>query len=189
MKKTIITIAGSPGSGKSSTAKGVAKRLGYGHFSSGDLCRKIAGDKGLSIEEFNFAAEKRKELDFEVDALLRSMGQEKRDLVIDSRTAFHWIPDAFKVYLKLDPRIGAERVFAQIKNSGRISQMGSSVDEVYEITEKRMESEYKRFRELYGIDITDRANYDLVVDTMAHGLEAVIEKVASEYEQWLHDQD
>jgi cytidylate kinase len=189
MKNTIITIAGSPGSGKSSTAKGVAKRLGYEHFSSGDLCRKIASDRGLSIEEFNFAAEKRKELDFEVDTLLRSMGQEKHDLVIDSRTAFHWMPGAFKVYLELDPKIGAARVFAQIKSNGRVSQMGSSVDEVYEITEKRMRSEHKRFRDLYGIDIEDRGNYDLVVDTGALSLDEAIEKVASEYEYWLHDKD
>src|SRR3989338_6655344 len=96
MKKHIITVTGFPGSGKSSTAKGVAFRLGYEHFSSGDIFRKMAAERGLSIEEINFTAEKQKEIDLEVDKLLVKMGKEKNNFVIDSRTAFHWIPDSFK---------------------------------------------------------------------------------------------
>src|SRR3989344_7634663 len=103
MKKHIVTIAGSLGSGKSSTAKGVAKVLGFEHFSSGDLYRKMAVDRGISIEEINFLAEKQTEIDHEVDNLLVKLGQEKENLVIDSHTAFHWIPDSFKVFLDLDP--------------------------------------------------------------------------------------
>ena len=83
MKKHIITIAGLPGSGKSSTAKAVALALGYEHFSSGDLFRKMAEDRGLSVEEINFAAEKQKEIDKEVDELLVKLGKEKTDLVIE----------------------------------------------------------------------------------------------------------
>ena len=40
-KKEIITINGSLGSGKSSTADLVAKELGFMRFSSGDFMRKI----------------------------------------------------------------------------------------------------------------------------------------------------
>lgn len=186
MKKHIITISGFPGSGKSSTAKGVALRLGYEHFSSGDMFRKMAAERGLSIEEINFTAEKQKEIDFEVDKFLREMGEEKSDFVIDSRIAFHWIPSSFKVFLHLDPRTAAERTFAQIKKEGRESQAGSSIDEVYGNTLKRIESEQKRYRNLYDIDITDKKNFDLVIDTETHGLEEVIDMVIAAYQKWLN---
>ncbi len=185
MKKHIITITGFPGSGKSSAAKGVALRLGYEHFSSGDLFRKMAAERSLSIEEINFTAEKQKEIDFEVDKLLVEMGKEKNSFVIDSRTAFHWIPDSFKVFLDLNPRIAAERTFAQIQKEGRTSQAGSSIDEVYENTAKRVESERKRYWNLYNIDITDRTNFDLVVDTETNNLEEVIAIIIPVYQKWL----
>ena len=87
MKKHIITIAGTPGSGKSSAAAGIAGLLGYEHFSSGDLFRKMAAEQGISIEEMNFAAEKKKEIDREVDESLVHLGKERENFVIDSRTS------------------------------------------------------------------------------------------------------
>ena len=185
MKKHVITITGFPGSGKSSTAKSVASLLGYEHFSSGDLFRKMAAERGLSIEEINVTAEKQKEIDLEVDKLLVKMGKEKNDFVIDSRTAFHWIPDSFKVFLDLDPRTAAERTFAQIQKEGRSSQTGASVDEVYENTLKRVESERKRYYNLYKIDITDKTKFDLIVDTKIHNLADVVEIVNAAYRKWL----
>lgn len=185
MKKHIITIAGFPGSGKSSTAKRVAKLLGYEHFSSGDLFRKMAAERGLSIEEINFTAEKQREIDLEVDKLLSKMGKAKDDLVIDSRMAFHWIPDSFKVFLDLDPKIAAERTFAHIQKKGRVSQSGSSIDEVRENTLKRRQSEQKRYWNLYNVDVIDKKKFDLVVDTGANDLEQVIEIVIKAYQRWL----
>ena len=185
MHKHIITITGFPGSGKSSTAQGVARALGYEYFSAGGLFRKMAAERGLSVEEINFAAEKQEEIDREVDRLLVELGKEKSGLVVDSRIAFHWIPDSFKVFLDLDPETAAERTFAHIQKEGRMSQAGSSVREVYEKTLKRKESEIKRYRNLYGIELGDKTRFDLVVDTKANDLERVIEMVLAAYKNWL----
>ncbi|MBM3257069.1 MAG: hypothetical protein FJY98_01940 [Candidatus Liptonbacteria bacterium] len=184
MKKKIITITGVPGSGKSSTAKGVALVLSYEHFSSGDLFRKMAADRGLSIEGINIAAETQKEIDFEVDKWIEKLGQEKEGFVIDSRMAFHWIPEAFKVFLNLDIRKAAERTFAQIQREGRASQAGSSVEEIYHNTMKRLESEKKRYWDLYKIDYTNPSQFDLVVDTGKNNLEQVIGIVKDAYTSW-----
>lgn len=185
MKKHIITITGYPGSGKSSTAKGVASRLGYEHFSSGDFFRKMAAKRGYSVEEMNFTAEKQREIDIEVDKLIKKMDKEKDNLVIDSRMAFHWMPDSFKVFLDLDPKIAAVRTFAHIQKEGRLSQAGSSVDKVRENTLKRVESERRRYGSLYNVDITDRKQFDLVVDTGANNLDEVIRTVVKAYQEWL----
>jgi cytidylate kinase len=185
MKKRIITIAGFPGSGKSSTAKSVAQTLGYEHFSSGDLFRKMAAERGLTVEGINFAAEKQQALDYEVDELLQQFGTGKEKLVIDSRMAFHWIPDSFKVFLELDERVAAERTFVHIQQEGRTGQQGSSVEEIYENTKKRMESERKRYWDLYRVDYTDKSQFDLVIDTGRHGPGEVVNIIVAEYQKWL----
>src|SRR5690606_27677648 len=111
MKKNIITIAGDLGSGKSTTADLVAKLLGYERFSSGSFMRDMAAKKGVTVVEFNQMAEKDPKIDTEIDTTIQRIGEEKDNLVIDSRTAWHWIPGSFKVYLSLDPKLAAERMF------------------------------------------------------------------------------
>jgi len=49
----IITIGGEPGSGKSTVANIVAQKLGYKHYSTGDLRGEIAMRHGLTIDELN----------------------------------------------------------------------------------------------------------------------------------------
>jgi cytidylate kinase len=184
MKKDIITITGLPGSGKSSAAKGVARALGYDHVSSGDLFRKMAADRGLSVEAINIAAETQKEIDLEVDKWIEKLGRERSGFVIDSRIAFHWIPESFKVFLDLDLLKGAERTFAQIQREGRTSQAGSSVEEIYQNTVRRLESEKKRYWDLYAVDYTDTSHFNLVVDTGKNDLGRVIDIVVHAYTAW-----
>ena len=107
--------------------------------------------------------------------------------MIDSRMAFHWMPDSFKVFLDLDPQMAAERTFAHIQKIGRLSQKGSSVDEVRENTFKRVESERKRYLNLYNVDITDKTRFDLVVDTGTENLDGVINIVIKFYQKWLNE--
>lgn len=183
-KKRIITIAGYLGSGKSSTARLVAKELGYTHFSSGDLFRAIAAERGLSIEEINKTAELEKEIDYKVDARLRKMGEGDR-MVIDSRTAFHWMPASFKVYLTLDPHTAAERIYSHIRKEGREVQEADSVEDVFRATQERVASERKRYQNLYQLDVGDMSHYDLVIDTGKNDLETVVGMVLKAYREWV----
>ena len=57
----IIVLGGRAGSGKSTIAKEVAKKLGYKHYSMGDLQRNIAKEKGISLLELG-KLQRRKEL-------------------------------------------------------------------------------------------------------------------------------
>lgn len=184
MKKHVITLTGLPGSGKSSTANAVAHTLGYRRFSSGDFARQVAAEHGITIEEWNKKAEEMPTLDFEVDEAVRKAG-ESTNLVIDSRIAFHWIPDAFKVFLTLDPRTAANRTFAQIQKEGRASQQASTAEEAYQNTLARIESERVRYKKLYDLDYTDESQYDLVVDTGINSIEEVAEKIVAAYQKWL----
>ncbi|OGG51930.1 hypothetical protein A3C18_01815 [Candidatus Kaiserbacteria bacterium RIFCSPHIGHO2_02_FULL_54_11b] len=188
MKRELITIAGSLGSGKSSTAKAVAQALGYRHFSSGDLFRKIAAERGESVEATNISAEAQKDIDYQVDELLQKMGKEEDRLVIDSRMAWHWMPESFRVFLFLDLDPAAERVFQDVLNKTRVSEHGQSLEEVRASIERRFASEQKRYMALYGVNPTDPKNFDLVIDTKNNSLDSVVQTVLEKYNAWRVDE-
>jgi len=184
MKRELITIAGSLGAGKSSTAKKVAQELGYRHFSSGDLFRKIAAERGESVEATNLSAEVQKDIDFKVDNLLKEMGRTEEKLVIDSRMAWHWMPDSFKVFLTLDTDSAAERIFNDVQSKRRLSEDASTLSDVRTSIERRFASEQKRYLALYGVDPTDPNNFDLVINTKENSLDAVVDTVLKAYAVW-----
>lgn len=187
-KKEIITICGGLGSGKSSTAKLVAKELRFQHFSSGDFFRQVGLDMGLSINDINKRAETDSEIDKRTDQKLRDM-RDKEKIVIDSRTAYHWIPESFKVCLDLPAEIAKDRILASIKNDKlrRDSEQVSNAEEVYKKMTERLESEQKRYWNLYKINNSDKSNFDLVVDTNKNNLEQVVDIIVSEYKKWIQN--
>ena len=187
MKKQIITIAGSLGSGKSSTARAVASALGFRHFSSGDLFRKLAAERGESIEAMNISAEAQRDIDLKVDNLLREMYRTDEQLVIDSRMAWHWMPLSFKVFLVLDPDTAAQRIFNHLRDEGRMSEAATSIDEVRKSIDRRFASEQKRYAALYGVNATDPLNFDIVINTKHNDLKTVTEIVSSAYRAWRMD--
>lgn len=190
MKKQIITLAGAPGSGKSSTADKLAKELNYQRFSSGDFMRKIALDMSISLNELSTLAETDTSIDEKIDAEVQK-AREMNNAVIDSRLAYHWIPESFKVYLSLPANIAKERILSNLKtNKLRQESEGiSNVEEIYKKITHRMESEKKRYKELYNIDHTDKNNFDLVIDTNENNLNKVVETILKEYENWQNKKD
>lgn len=186
IKKEIITICGGLGSGKSSTAKEVAKSLGFGHFSSGDFFRQVGLELGLSVTETNKRAEIDPKIDEMTDQKLRDLNN-KNKIVIDSRTAYHWIPESFKVYLDLPSNIAKERILSSVKENKLREQsekVKTSEDVLKKMTE-RFESEQKRYWDLYKINNTDKNQFDLIVDTNKNNLKEVVDIVVKEYKKWL----
>lgn len=186
MKHEIITICGSLGSGKSSTADLVAKTLGYRRFSSGDFFRQVAVDLGITVTELNKRSETDTSVDEMTDQKIRDL-RDQRKIVIDSRTAWHWIPESFKVYLDLPPEVAKHRVVASYEANQlrRASEGNADAEEVYQRITERFASEQKRYWDLYKIDNTVMANYDLVIDTNENNLEEVVSIILKKYQEWL----
>lgn len=187
-KKHIITIAGRPGSGKSATSRLVAERLGYEHFSSGQLFRSLGEERGLDVMSMNQTAESNDEVDRLVDEKLQQIGQEEDYKVIDSRTAWHWIPGSFKVFLDLNLLVAANRIIANSDPERMESEKIPSDPKVYEgQLRNRLESESKRYMKLYQINPYVADNYDLVVDTETNNLEQVTQIILDAYKKWLNN--
>lgn len=189
-RKHIITLSGKPGSGKSSTADRVAELLGYTRHSSGDMVRRVLAREGMSLEEYNQKASDEHDLDDKVDDELRSLRNSK-DVVIDSRLGFYWIPESFKVYLDLDLEVATARIFKDAVNNKKRSDAGeggSSLPDVARKVKSRMQDEQKRFRQLYGIDPYNSSNFDLVIDTSRHDPQTVAITVFDCYRDWLESE-
>jgi len=187
-KKEIITITGSLGSGKSSTSDLVAKNLGFKRFSGGDFFRKIGLDLGISLNEVSKRAENDPQIDEMTDNELRKL-RDSEKIVIDSRLAFYWIPESFKVYLNLSPEIAKERILKSLEENAlrKQSESSSTVEQIYEKIVSRLESEKKRYLKLYNLEHTDPKNFDLVIDTEKNDLNQVVEIVLKEYKKWIGD--
>lgn len=185
-KKHIITIAGRPGSGKSTTAKLVALELGFEHFSSGDLFRALGKERGVDVLAANKTGGVTEELDRLVDEKLRDIGRGEDRMVIDSRTAWHWIPVSYKVFLNLEPEIGAKRILGEIDEERRGSEnIHQDPSEYAKLLKHRLDVETKRYKVLYDINPYDMANYDLVIDTSVNNAQQVVDQVVQGFQDWL----
>ena len=170
-----ITITGCLYSGKSSVAKAISEALDYTYFSVGELQRKLAVEKGMSITEYNkYMLDNN--LDHEVDNKTMEIGREKENFIFDARLAWHFIPDSFKIYLKIDLDVAVERA---MKNERGESEKYDSKKEAKEKITERRRLEVSRFKDIYNVDIDNDNNYDLVVDTSHISVEDVIEKIIS----------
>ncbi len=186
MKKEIITICGGLGSGKSSTAKKIAQKLNYKHFSSGDFFRQVGIELGLSVNELNKKAETDPTIDKLTDQKLRDLNDAQK-IVIDSRTAYHWIPESFKVYLDLPIKIAQKRILNSIKKNKLRAQSEQIKNEekILEKINERFLSEQKRYWDLYKIDNTQKNQFDLIIDTDKNNLNQVVNIIISKYKKWI----
>lgn len=182
----IITISGKPGSGKSSTADRVAELLGYTRYSSGDTVREMIKKQRITLAVYNKRAEANPELDNKIDEELREL-REQKDIVIDSRLGFYWIPESFKVYLDLDPEVAMARIYSDsnLNTLRDSSQEGNSMDDVIEQVNNRMDSERRRFDNLYSVNPYAVKHFDLIIDTSRHSPETVALTVFDNYKKWL----
>ncbi|RLE58590.1 MAG: cytidylate kinase, partial [Thermoprotei archaeon] len=65
-----ITVGGPPGSGTTTFSKELAKRLSLRYVYAGEIFRKEAKRRGLTLEEFSRLAEENPEIDRSLDRLM-----------------------------------------------------------------------------------------------------------------------
>ena len=159
--KDIVTLSGDIGGGKSSVARILTNALGFQLISAGGLQREIATSMGLTTLQLNELSSDDRSVDDKIDSRTRWLGENSDRIIVDSRLAWHFIPGAYKVFLSVDPMVGAERVF----DASRSDENHHSLAHALENNRLRTQLEASRFKTLYGITMRDYRNYDLVVDT------------------------
>ena len=172
------------GSGKSSVADGIAKRLGYQRYSSGDFMRKLAQERNMSLIELSRIAEKDSEIDKEIDKRQAQLGQNLDNFVIDGRLAWYFIPKSIKIYLDVSEKEAARRIH-KAKKETRQTEQFSSLKELAKKIQERKKSEIKRYQEYYGVNHHDKKNYDIYIDTTNIGIEEAINDLIREINKFI----
>lgn len=156
-----ITLTGKPFAGKGETSK-IFEKLGFEVVHMGELYREVAKERGLDVLELNKLGDVT--VDDMVDKKLIEIAKEKKDeeIVFDSRIAWHFLPDSFKVFLDVEAHVQAKRIMGAKRDSEKTNL---TFEEALESAKQRWNLENGRYQKLYHIDNLNKSNYDLVIDT------------------------
>ncbi len=176
-----ITVTGDPGSGKSTFAKAVSQKLGYRLITTGNIFRQLAAERGISLTELNELAETQAEIDHEVDNYLKLLNQSTENMVLDSRMGWFFVKECLKVRLTVDPDVAAHRIF---KDTAELREKFSDIDTAIDEVERRKKSEILRYKKLYGVDISDVSNFNLVINTSRKAPNDITREFEQKFEEY-----
>lgn len=155
----VITVSGTPGSGKSTVAKILQEKLGIDYVYSGQIFRKQAKKYGMSLEEFGKYCEENSKVDKELDN--KQVEILKKDNVILEGRLAGWLAyknniSALKVMIDADIDIRAKRI---------VNREKGDIDLRKKEIINREKSEANRYKKYYNIDLKDTSIYDIVIDS------------------------
>ena len=179
-----IAITGTPGSGKSTLARELAKRLGLKHYSIGDMRRKIARERSMTLAELNRLGESEDWTDRPVDEFVKKLGQSEEGFVIESRTAWHFIPGAIKIFLDAAEEARARRVLARPNPEEQFS----TLQEVLASLRERLHSDRTRYRQYYGIDPFDPSRHDILLDNTEKSPQETLREALHQIRRWIGEE-
>lgn len=173
MRSMIIALGGKPGSGKSTIAKLLAKKLNFKHYSNGDFMREIAEQRNISILELSRIAETDPSIDKELDSRQIMLGKTEDNFVIDSRLGFHFIPNSKKIFIDAKIEIRAERILSDKQRK----ENNQDIEKAKQNIIAREKSEIKRYMQYYNLNPYDKNNFDIAIDSSDLTPEEIVNKI------------
>jgi cytidylate kinase len=152
----VVAISGLHGAGKTTAAKYLARKFRLRYVCAGDVFRRMATERGMTLEEFSRHAERNPKIDLVIDR--RTVREAKgKNVLIDAKLAGWMAKNAdVKILLTASLQTRAKRIAEREKRRYR---------EVLRETESREISEARRFKKFYGIETSDHSPFDIVLNT------------------------
>jgi cytidylate kinase len=160
---TKITITGDLGSGKSAVSRILCERTGFEYISTGRVQRQLALELGIDTLEMNRRADTDPSIDERIDGIFVDLGNDPNGYIIDSRMAWFFLPNSFKIYLQTDVEVAVQRIMNDPNRAD--SEQYQSPEEAAKKILARKASENARFLSKYGADCANLDNFDLVINT------------------------
>lgn len=179
----IITITGKPCSGKGTASKEFCKKYGFEYIGTGNMFREYAKQYGYDILSFQEQSALVTKIDNLIDTQIYNLGQSRLNdnIVIDSRLAWHFIPNSFKVFIDIDDETAGQRLLS----ANRDSESAQTLEEAIKTLKQRWNVENARYQELYNIDNLNLNNYDFIINSKDLSPEQVVEKIYENYQIFL----
>lgn len=175
-----ITLTGNLGSGKT-TICNILRERGYEIVSTGKIFRDIAAEKNVSVIELNEMAKKDRSIDDLLDEKTTELGKTLDNVVFDSRLAWNFVAESFKVFLLVDMDEAARRVF---QDSERNAESYASEVEAKAGLLNRAGLEKARFQDLYQINYYNAANYNLIIESTAAKPDEIADEIIKQFQMY-----
>ena len=169
----IIAISGKPGSGKSTVAKLLAKKLRYTHHSAGNMQREIAKERNLTILQLGKLEAKSDKLDHLIDKRQERLGKQKDNFVIDGWLSAKFIPHAFKVFLDVNADEAVRRRLTQKRKEEQYETRAQAKAHM----QQREAVSRRRWLRYYHFDYTKKSNYDAFISTTKKKPESIASQI------------
>lgn len=180
----IITITGKPCSGKGTVAKLFCNKYNFEYICTGDMFRKHSIALGYeNILEFQKHNTDIKQIDKLIDDETLEIGKTRLNdnIVFDSRLAWHFIPNSFKVFIDVTDTAAGERLL----QANRETEQVYNLDHAIKTLRDRWNTENERYLELYSTNNLNLNNYNLVIDSTSLSPEEIVEKIYENYLKFL----
>lgn len=149
-----ITVSGLTGSGKTTGAKAIAKAFNLKYYEAGDIQKKIAKEKGISLEEQ--VKTRGDEVDYQMDRKTLELAIKGKCVLVSRLTG--WVAGDWadvKIFYNVPFKLRAERVAKRER---------VSIEEARKRIKLRDEEDRKKYKKIYGIDVNNKSIYDIVFD-------------------------
>ncbi len=182
-KKHIISLAGDLASGKGTVSKIIAERLNFKIYKNGDYFRQLAKEMNMDVTSFNEYVKDHPEIDRQIENSATEYARINDNFIIDARLGWYAVPESFKVYMRVDTKVAAQRAFNDPNRKS--TESFKTVEEQEQDMIKRYSLENERYFVLYGVHKDDMSNYDFVIDTTSLTPDEVADRIIDEYQKWL----
>lgn len=158
-----ITITGNLGSGKSTVGNLLSKKYNFEIYSTGKIQRELAKQMNLSTLELNQLMMSDRKYDHMIDDETSRISRESSDknIIFDSRLAWHFVEKSFKVFVSVNLDVAAKRIMNDQRGS---VEKYSSIEEAKALLAERARTESIRYKDIYNLNYMDYNNYDLIID-------------------------
>jgi CMP/dCMP kinase len=164
-----IALGGPPGSGKTTAARALAQRFELTLLSAGERFRAEAANRGLSLAEFSRLAETDGAIDRALDDSM--LAEARPGVLLEGRVQGPLLRRRGMVSVWVS--VGASEPVRAARASRRD---GTDLTTALREIRLREESERRRYREYYGIDLAvEQPDFDL--DSTELSREAVVERL------------
>ena len=183
----IITITGKPCSGKGTAAKEFCKKYNFEYICTGDMFRNYAKQFGYdNILTFQEEDSRVKEIDKLVDDTIYNIGKTRlnENIVIDSRLAWNFIPNSFKVFIGIDDKTAGERLLDANRDTEQVNTLKDAIKNL----QSRWQVENSRYQELYVVNNLDLNKYDFVINSANISPEAIADEIYNAYKNYINKQ-